>query len=78
MKERRYDILMNGVVAENMLLEDAVILMKALAAEYYNSMDFGAEIILRIHKDKDEDDLLQKVTASLKRYRTQVATDINI
>lgn len=55
MEEKRYDVLMDGVIAENMLLEDAVLLIKALAIEYYNSMDFGAKITLKVHKDNDDD-----------------------
>lgn len=47
MSETKYLVRMDGtVVAENMRIEDALLLIKALANEYYNSMHMGSVIEL--------------------------------
>ena len=55
MIEKRYKVFVNGhIAAENMLLEDAVIFIKALFTEYYNEISLKVEIIRDIEVEETE------------------------
>lgn len=48
MEETKYIVEMDGqVVARDMILQDAVILIKGLAQEYYKQMEYGGKITLK-------------------------------
>lgn len=59
MEETKYIVEMDGqIVARDMILKDAVILIKGLAQEYYKQMEYGGEITLKEEprvKEKDYD-----------------------
>lgn len=79
MEETRYKVEMDGqIVARYMILADALILIKGLAEEYYETMKYGGKILLMEEErtsTEEREKVLNEVIKTLAKSEDTILSD---